>query len=131
LSEIFTDAWMKELMKVWNGTPKVHEPLEKASFNARIGYGFKGEPKARGLLVVVNGKVQAAGLMDGGDLDWDLRAAPESWDKWIKEGFGLSKLGPAVAGQTLQFAKGNYRQMIQNLSLSQPFLEHFELMRKI
>jgi len=118
-------------MNEWNSTPKVLDPLVKASFNARIGYGYKGEPRARALLVVVNGRVQSAGAMDNGELDWDLRANPESWEKWIREGFGLSKLGPAVATQVLEFAKGNYRQMIQNLSLSQPFLEHFELMRKI
>ncbi len=122
---------MQSLMKAWNGSPKIYEPLVKAAFNARIGYGFKGEPSARGLLVVVEGKVLSAGAMNGGELDWDLRASPENWNKWIAEGFGLTKLGPAVASKTLEFAQGNYRQMIQNLALSQPFLEHFELMRKI
>lgn len=131
MSEIFSDAWMMSLMNEWNSTPKVLDPLVKAGFNARIGYGYKGEPRARAVLVVVSGRVQSAGAMDNGELDWDLRASPESWEKWIREGFGLSKLGPAVATQMLEFARGNYRQMIQNLSLSQPFLEHFELMRKI
>lgn len=69
--------------------------------------------------------------MDDGELDWDLRATQESWNEWISEGFGLNKLGPAVATQKLEFAKGNYRQMIKNLSLSQPFLEHFQLMHTI
>lgn len=129
MSQLFSEAWMGTLKKAWNETTRVYEPLQKAGFNARIGYGFKGEPRARGLLVVQNGKVTEAGLMDEGDLDWDLRATPESWEGWIAEGFGLNKLGPAVATQKLEFAKGNYRQMIQNLSLSQPFLEHFQLMQ--
>jgi hypothetical protein len=50
---------------------------------------------------------------------------------WLKGGFGLSRLGPAVAMKKLQFAVGNYRQMIRKPSLSHPFLQHFELMRKI
>jgi len=60
-----------------------------------------------------------------------LRASPENWQLWLKEGFGLSRFGPAVAMKKLQFAVGNYRQMIRNSSLSHPSLEHFELMRKI
>lgn len=129
MSQLFSQAWMTSLKDAWNSTPKVYEPLQKATFNSRIGYGYKGEPQARCMLVVVNGKVDYAGPLDGGELDWDLRATPENWEKWITEGFGLNKLGPAVATQSLEFAKGNYRQMIQNLSLSQPFLEHFQLMK--
>ena len=69
--------------------------------------------------------------MDDGELDWDLRASPEDWAAWIESGFGLNKLGPAIATNALHFARGNYRQMIQNLSLSQPFLQHFHLMKSI
>ena len=131
MREIFSTGWMAALQNEWNSTPQVFEPLQKAGFSSRIGYGFKGEPQARGLIVVVNGKVTQAGAMDDGELDWDLRASPENWVAWIEHGFGLNKLGPAIATNSLEFHKGNYRQMIKDLSLSQPFLAHFQLMGKI
>lgn len=131
MSELFSEAWMKALKDKWNKTPKVHEPLQKAGFTARIGYGFKGEPQARGVLTVVNGMVIDATVMDGGELDWDLRASKENWNTWITNGFGLAKLGPAIATNSLEFAKGNYRQMISNPSLSSPFLLHFGMMADI
>lgn len=131
MNPLFSEAWMAALQDKWNNSPQVHEPLQKAEFSARIGYGFKGEPRARGMLNIVNGLVKNAGEMDGGDLDWDLRATPENWATWIEEGFGLTKLGPAIATNALEFTKGNYRQMIKNPSLSNPFLQHFKLMGEI
>lgn len=131
MSQLFTEAWTKELKEQWNQSPKVHEPLQKAGFTARIGYGFKGEPRARCVLSVVNGLVVDTTVMDDGELDWDLRASQENWEAWITRGFGLAKLGPAIATNALEFAKGNYRQMIANPSLSSPFLQHFSLMANI
>ncbi|MFA6903205.1 MAG: hypothetical protein WC236_08995 [Gallionellaceae bacterium] len=128
MAALFSEKWMLALQSKWNNSPQVYEPLQKAGFTSRIGYGFKGEPRASGYISVINGRVQSAGLMDDGELDWDLRASPEDWAAWIEHGFGLNKLGPAIAKNSLEFAKGNYRQMIQNLSLSQPFLAHFQLM---
>jgi hypothetical protein len=131
MNPLFSEAWMAVLKEKWNNSPQVYEPLQKAGFNARIGYGFKGEPRARGMISIVHGMVLHAGAMDEGELDWDLRASPENWATWIENGFGLTKLGPAIATKALEFAKGNYRQMIQNPSLSQPFLQHFQLMGEI
>jgi len=131
MNQLFSEGWMAALKEKWNNTPQVHEPLQKAGFTARIGYGFKGETQARGLLVIVNGLAQQAGAMDDGQLDWDLRASPENWAAWINSGFGLTKLGPAIATNALEFAKGNYRQMIQNPSLSHSFLQHFNLMGSV
>lgn len=131
MSNLFSEAWMVALKNEWNNSPELYGSLQSTTFSSRIGYGFKGEPKARGLLCVVNGKVEFAGIMDEGELDWDLRASPENWSTWIENGFGLSQLGPAIATNSLQFVKGNYRQMIQNLSLSKPFLMHFLLMKNI
>lgn len=131
MNQIFSEAWMKALKEQWNATPEVYEPLKKVEFTARIGYGLKGEARARGLLMVVNGMVMQAGAMDADDLDWDLRATPEDWNKWIEHGFGLTRLGPAIATNALEFASGNYRQMIANQSLSKAFLHHFSLMSEI
>lgn len=131
MNPLFSENWMVALQEKWNSTPQVSAPLRKAEFSARIGYGFKGEPSARGMISIVNGIVMHAGAMDGGALDWDLRASPENWTSWIENGFGLTKLGPAIATNALEFVKGDYRQMIRNPSLSQPFLHHFQLMGEI
>ncbi len=131
MSELFSEAWMQQLQERWNASTEVTTPLAKAEFSARIAYGFKGDDAATGLLVIENGLVTGAGAYDGGALDWDLRAAPEKWVGWIEDGFGLTKLGPAVATGALQFATGNYRQMIRNPSLANPFMHHFSLMQGI
>ena len=131
MSQLFSETWMNSLKEAWNNNAAVFGPLQKAGFTSRIGYGFKGEPCARGYIAVVNGMVVQAGAMDDGVLDWDLRASVEDWTKWIDTGFGLSKLGPAISTNALHFEKGNYRQMIKNLSLSQPFLQHFSLMQRV
>jgi len=129
MNQLFSETWMNSLKNEWNKSPQIYEPLQKVSFTSRIGYGFKGEARARGFITIVNGLVQNAGAMDDEKLlDWDLRASPENWATWIEKGFGLTKLGPAIATNSLEFAKGNYRQMIGNPSLSKPFLEHFKLM---
>lgn len=128
---LFSAPWMKQLQELWNANSDIVEPLADAGFSARIAYGFKGENNALGMLVIENGVVTRAGEYDGSELDWDLRAAPEKWLTWIEGGFGLTKLGPAVATGALQFASGNYRQMIRNPALANPFLHHFELMADI
>ncbi|MEN8170854.1 MAG: SCP-2 sterol transfer family protein [Pseudomonadota bacterium] len=131
MSDLFSDSWMKQLQVKWNASMEITTPLADAGFSARIAYGFKGEEKARGLLVIKDGVVSAAGDYDGEEVDWDLRAAPDKWVAWIEDGFGLTKLGPAVATGALQFATGNYRQMIRNPSLANPFMSHFKLMQDI
>ena len=131
MSELFSEAWMQQLQEKWNASTAIITPLAKAGFSARIAYGFKGEEQARGVLEIENGMVTRAGAYDGGALDWDLRATPDKWAAWIEGGFGLTKLGPAVATGALQFATGNYRQMIRNPTLANPFLQHFELMQDI
>lgn len=131
MGELFSTTWMKALQNKWNADAEIVNPLRLAGFSARIAYGFKGNELPHGLLVIENGlAVEAGGYVDG-PLDWDLRAEPASWQKWISEGFGLTKLGPAVATGALQFAQGNYRQMIRNPALSHPFLHHFKLMSEI
>lgn len=130
-NQLFSDEWMAALKQEWNSSPEVYLPLQKAEFSACIGYGFKGESCAIGMLSIVNGKVQYAGELIDADLDWDLRASRGHWAEWIKNGFGISNLGPAIATNSLEFAKGNYRQMISNLSLGPSFLRHFQLMRNI
>ena len=122
---------MKQLQQRWNASAEITKPLAEAEFSARIAYGFKGDAQPSGMLVIEKGVVVQAGAYDGGELDWDLRADADKWVSWIESGFGLTKLGPAVATGALQFASGNYRQMIRNPSLANPFLTHFSLMQDI
>ena len=129
--QLFSEEWMAALKQEWNNSPEVYLPLQRAEFTARIGYGFKGEPSAIGMLSVVNGRVQYAGGVIDAELDWDLRASRGHWAEWIKSGFGITRLGPAIATNSLEFAKGNYRKMISNLALGQPFLRHFQMMKNI
>ena len=131
MSQLFSEAWMQALQNAWNNDNDVYGPLEAANFSANIAYGFKGENTPRGVIIITSGKVTAAGAYNGETLDWDLRATPENWKLWIEEGFGLARLGPAVAMKKLQFEVSNYRQMIRNPSLSAPFLHHFELMSNL
>ena len=79
MSELFSDSWMKQLQAKWNASEEIITPLADAGFSARIAYGFKGEDKARGLLVIKDGVVSSAGDYDGEEVDWDLRAAPDRW----------------------------------------------------
>ena len=131
MSELFSEAWMKSLQKMWNDSEDIAEPLSKAGFSSCIGYGFKGDSDPTGMIVIRDGVIVEAGKYDKRELNWDLRATKEKWNQWIEKGFSLATLGPAVATKTLEFAQGEYRQMIRNPSLSGPFLNHFKLMTDI
>lgn len=131
MSQLFSESWMHALKEKWNRDSSIFEPLQKVGFKSIIAYGFQGEVAPRGVIVIDNGLVSAAGAYNGEKLDWDLRASAENWKLWLETGFGLTRLGPAVAMRKLQFAAGNYRQMIRNPSLSHPFLQHFDMMRSI
>lgn len=116
---------------LWNTDSKMTSNLVKVYFYSYIGYGFDGEENPRGFIFVNEGKVITEGVWNGEELNWDLRASRESWKKWMKEGFGLLRLGKAITSGELKFNKGDYRQMVSNVKLSVPFLRHLELMREI
>lgn len=122
---------MAELAMLWNTDSKMTSNLVKVNFYSYIGYGFDGEENPRGFIFVNEGKVITEGVWNGEELNWDLRASRESWKKWMKEGFGLLRLGKAITSGELKFNKGDYRQMVSNVKLSVPFLRHLELMREI
>lgn len=131
MAQLFSDAWMKQFAKAWNNDPKMVMPLANAQFSSNVAYGFTGEEKPRGIIVIKNGKVEHAGLYADEPLNWDLRASFENWRIWLESGFGLSRLGPAVAMGKLKFVTGDYRKMIRNPATSAPFLRHFVIMSEI
>lgn len=129
---LFSEQWMYALKNEWNEAPQVYEPLQKAAFSSRVGYGFIGESFPRGLLIIENGRAASIHSgMDNNDVDWDLRASEDNWKNWIQKGFSLYNLGVAFATHQLQFEKGDYAQMLKNPLLSRPFMRHFELFENI
>jgi len=131
MPQLFSDAWMEALGKAWNSDPKMLENLQKVQFDSTIGYGYKDESKPRGVLVVKAGKVVHGGAYTDQEVNWDLRADLSSWENWIKNGFGLARLGKATTSGELKFVTGDYRQMVKNIRLSVPFLRHFDLMQEL
>jgi len=131
MNELFSDAWIKSLGDAWNHDTQIVEPLNKAGFSSKIAYGFLNDEQPKCLLDIVNGTIVKASQYQNETVAWDLRADKQSWEKWITNGFGLSKLGAAVATRSLQFKQGDYRQMIRNPVLSRPFLRHFVLMNHL
>lgn len=131
MAKLFSEDWMEALGKAWNKDPKMIENLKKVEFDSVIGYGYKDESSPRGVLVVKGGKVVHGGAYTDQELNWDLRADLPSWESWIKNGFGLARLGKATTSGELKFAVGDYRQMVRNIKLSVPFLRHFDLMQTL
>jgi hypothetical protein len=74
MAELFSDAWMKELMVAWNNEPEVSQKLADIHFNSVICCGFKDEENPRGVFVVENGICVRAGDWNGESADWDMRA---------------------------------------------------------
>lgn len=131
MAELFSDEWMKGFMEEWNKEPELAGELSKIGFNSVIGYGYQDEDSPRGVLVVENGQATAAGSFEGQELSWDLRAAPDSWDKWLKKGIGMMALGMAYTSRKLKFNKGDYMAMIKDPRMAGPFIKSFTVMGRV
>ncbi len=131
MAELFSDEWMKNYMTAWNSEPELSDALAKIAFNSTIAYGIDGEPSPRGVLVVENGKAVSAGAYDNEALDWDLRARPENWEKWMKKGIGMMALGVAYTSRKLKFEQGDYMGMIKDLRMAGPFIKSFTVMGRV
>lgn len=128
---LFSPEWMVRFRDQWNAEPALADALGKIGFTSIIGYGFKGEEAPRGILVVDNGKAIDARAYDGEDLDWDLRADPETWTDWLQEPPGMMSLGMAYASSRLQFVAGDYVTMIKEPSMAGPFMKSFSVMARV
>ena len=129
MAKLFSDTWMQLFAEAWNDDAEMTASLGTEKFSAVIGFGCKGDEMPMGIVDVSNGEVIYAGDYRGQVLDWDLRADVDAWKEWLTEGFGFDKLGVAVSSGKLQFAKGDYRQMIRIPNIAKPFLRHFDLMK--
>ena len=130
MAELFSEEWMKSYMDAWNNEPDLSDALAKIDFNSVIAYGFDGESDPRGVLVVEQGKAVSAGAYDGEELNWDLRASEENWNKWMKKPPGMMGLGVAYTSRKLKFKVGDYAAMIKDPRMAGPFIKSFTAMSK-
>jgi len=131
MPDLFTGDWMKDLMTEWNNDPAVKDKLAEIGFNSVITCGFKDEDDPRGVFVVENGECVSAGDYNGETPDWDMRAHPKDWHKWVKKGMGMAGLGMAYASGKLKFKTGDYGAMMKNPKMAGPFVKSFGLMKNI
>jgi len=133
-AELFSAEWMEGYKNEWNKEPELVEALAKINFTSKIAYGFIGEDKPKGVLVVESGRATAAEAYNEEqhkNLNWDLRASKENWEKWMEKGLGMASVGAAYVGGKLVFKEGNYAAMIKDPRLAGPFVKHFTVMGRV
>ncbi len=128
MAELFSDEWMKGFMDAWNGEPDLSDALAEINFNSVIGYGFQGDDAPTGVITIENGKAVSAGAYNGENLNWDLRANKDNWEKWLKKGIGMAGLGMAYTTGKLKFNVGDYGAMLKDPRMAGPFIKSFSVM---
>jgi hypothetical protein len=131
MAEIFAEQWMQKLMDEWNKEPELANELSNIGFNSTIAYGFENEDEPRGVLVIKEGKAVSGTLFDNQELNWDLRASKENWQKWFNKPPGMMGLGIAYTSRKLKFKKGDYVSMIKDPRMAGPFLKSFIVMGRV
>jgi hypothetical protein len=131
MAELFSDEWMKGFMEEWNKEPDVSNALAEINFTSTLGYGFDGDDKPIGVLVVEKGKAIAAGAYNGEELSWDLRASQANWGKWLKKGIGMMGLGMAYTSRKIKFPIGDYMSMVKDPRMAGPFVKSFTVMGRV
>jgi hypothetical protein len=131
MAELFDQEWMQHFMEEWNKEPELADALTSIHFNSVIGYGFDGEDNPRGVLDVQDGRAVSAGSYNGQTLNWDLRATPENWKKWMVKPPGTVGLGMAYTSRKLKFKQGDYAAMIKEPRMAGPFIKSFSVMGRV
>lgn len=131
MAELFSDAWMKSFMEEWNKEPELGDALAQINFTSTIAYGFDGEDKPRGVLIIENGKAVAGEAFNGQTINWDLRASQDNWEKWMEKGIGMMGLGMAYTSRKLKFPVGDYMAMIKDPRMAGPFVKSFTVMGQV
>jgi hypothetical protein len=80
---------------------------------------------------VACGVAEHAGRYDGRELDWDLRATPADWMRWLSQGFDLSGILVAVGANRLQIRKGDHKRILRKPPLVGALLRAFALMPEV
>lgn len=128
MAELFSAEWMNSFLEQWNAETELAEALAAIGFNSTIGYGFPDDDQPIGVLVVENGKAVSGGAYDGQELNWDLRAKPEQWQKWMENPPGMMGLGTAFASGKIKFKIGDYSSMLKDPRMAGPFIKSFSVM---
>jgi hypothetical protein len=128
MAEIFSEAWLTGYMEQWNAEPELSDALAEIGFSSVIAYGFDGEDQPRAVLTVENGKAVSAASYAGQEVNWDLRADPEQWRKWMDKPPGMMGLGMAYTSRKLKFNVGDYAAMIKDPRMAGPFIRSFAVM---
>lgn len=128
MAELFSEEWMNQYKDRWNADRELAGALEKIGFNSTIAYGYEGEEKPRGYLRVENGHAIEAGTYTNQTLNWDLRASPDNWKKWLNKPPGMMGLGMAYTSRKLKFNVGDYTAMIKDPRMAGPFVRSFAAM---
>lgn len=131
MAEVFSAEWMDQFMQQWNSEPELADELAKIGFNSSIGYGFDGDADPKGFITIENGKATSAGAFNGEALNWDLRASPDSWQKWMNKPLGMMGLGMAYTSRKLKFIKGDYGAMVKDPRMAAPFIKSFTVMGRV
>ena len=128
---MFTEEWMNKFADAWNSEPELSDALAQIGFNSTIAYGFEGDDQPAGVINVENGKVTSSGAYDGQNLNWDLRASADNWEKWAKKPPGMMGLGMAYTTKKLQFKVGDYGAMVKDPRMAGPFIKSFSIMGQV
>ncbi|WP_295388610.1 SCP2 sterol-binding domain-containing protein [uncultured Thiodictyon sp.] len=133
MAQLFSADWMNAYKDAWNAEPEVREKLAEIGFNSVVYCGFKNEENPRSLFVVENGVCVDAGAWSPTSPapSWDMRADLKDWLKWIENGIGMAGLGMAFATGKLKFKVGDYKGMLKDPRMANPFVKSFGLMQMI
>jgi hypothetical protein len=131
MAELFSPEWMQAYKNRWNAEPELADALAKINFNSAIAYGWKEEDKPKGILIVKEGRAVEAGVYEEQDLNWDLRANRNNWEKWLKNGLNMMGLSAAYMQGKLKFEVGDYGAMIKDPRMVGPFLKSFTVMGRV
>lgn len=131
MSDIFAEQWMQKFMDEWNNEPELVRELSNINFNSTIAYGFDNEDNPRGVLVIEKGQAVSASGFEEQDLNWDIRASKDNWQKWFNKPPGMMGLGIAYTSRKMKFNKGDYTSMIKDPRMAGPFIKSFSVMGRV
>ena len=131
MAELFTDGWINNLKDAWNNDSDVSDKLADIDFSSVITCGFKDSDNPSCVFVVEKGRAVSAGLYNGEEANWDMRASKDDWMKWVEKPLGMTGMGIAFTTGKLKFERGDFKAMIKNPSMAGPFIKSFSLMSQI
>ena len=98
---------MEAFRAAWNEDAALVEAAAEADFSAVIGYGFEDDMRPRGVLGISAGQAVSAGAWSGESLDLDLRATPDTWQKWLGRPLDPLAVGAALASRQIANRRGD------------------------